>query len=48
MDYKDLSDMEKRIVQIIENIFLANRITRKDFVTALAFLINKYKFKRKK
>ena len=47
MNYKDLTQDQKRIVDAIENAY-AGFVSNKDFVTSLAFLINKYKMFKKK
>lgn len=48
-NFKELSEIEKRITKSMENIFLENPSIRRDsYVKVLFFLANKYKKKRTK
>jgi len=48
MRYDQLSHVQKRIVKYLEKIYLEHpSITKKDYITSLAFLLNKHKKKKK-
>jgi len=47
MKYINLSEPQRKLANDIEDIFMRNRaIQEADFITALAFLLNKHKKKR--
>jgi len=49
MDYKDLTESQKLLFDSIDNIFMEHTlVSRKEMVTVLGLLINKYKFKKVK
>lgn len=46
MEYKDLNQEQKAIVDSIEMLFKNSMMSKKDFITSILFLLNKYKDKK--
>ena len=44
-EYKDLDNLQQKILRQIDNIFCRSRISRKGFVSVLGILIKKYEEK---
>lgn len=48
MQYKELTEQQKAVVDDIEKLYINHHsLNEKDFITALAFTLNKYQKKRK-
>jgi len=47
MEYKELNQQQKAIVDCFEGIFANSEMSEKDFITSLAFILNKYKGRNK-